>query len=56
MQGLFERKLEKISKEIFEKYPSALSDLIGTRHGVYALYDEDKLYYVGKASDLKQKD
>lgn len=55
MRGLFERKLEKISKEIFEKYPSALSDLIGTSHGVYALYDEDKLYYVGKASDLKRR-
>ena len=55
MRGLFNRKLEKVSKEIFERFPSALSDLVGTSHGVYALYDEDKLYYVGKASDLKRR-
>ena len=52
MRGLFNRKLEKVSKE---RFPSALSDLVGTSHGVYALYDEDKLYYVGKASDLKRR-
>ena len=55
MVGLFKRKLEKVSKEIFEKYPDALSELEGISHGVYALYDENELYYVGKTSDLKRR-
>ncbi len=55
MRSLFSKKLEKISKDIFNKYPEALSKLIGSNHGVYALYDENELYYVGKASDLKRR-
>ena len=55
MRGLFNRKLEKVSKEIFEKYHGALSELVGTSHGVYALYNENELYYVGKTSDLKRR-
>ena len=55
MKSLFSKKLEKISKDIFKKYPEELSDLIGSSHGVYALYDENELYYVGRASDLKRR-
>lgn len=53
--GLFTHKLEKVSRVIFEKYAKQLSELIGKKHGVYALYDEDDLYYVGKAVDLKRR-
>ncbi len=52
---LFSRKLEKVSREIFERYSQELSKLVGTSHGVYALYDEHKLYYIGKASNLKRR-
>jgi len=55
MSNLFSRKLEKVSREIFERYSRALSKLVGSSYGVYALYDENALYYVGKASDLKQR-
>jgi len=55
MKNLFSRKLEKISREIFERYSEELSELIGSSHGVYALYDENELYYIGKASDLKRR-
>ena len=55
MSKLFSRKLEKISREIFERYSKALSELVGSSHGVYALYDENELYYVGKTSDLKRR-
>ena len=55
MKKLFSRKLEKVSREIFEEFPKALSALIGKSHGIYALYDENELYYVGKASNLKNR-
>jgi hypothetical protein len=53
--GLFTHKLERVSRTIFEKYTKQLTDLIDKKHGVYALYDEDELYYVGKAIDLKRR-
>ena len=55
MKKLFSRKLERVSKEIFVRYSEELSDLVGTSNGVYALYDKNELYYVGKASDLKRR-
>lgn len=55
MKSLFTDKLERVSRDIFEKFPMEIAQLIGQKHGVYALYDEDILYYVGKASDLKRR-
>ncbi|MBC6415054.1 MAG: GIY-YIG nuclease family protein [Bdellovibrionales bacterium] len=55
MKKLFSRKIEKVSRKIFEKYQKALSKLIGTSQGVYALYNNNELYYVGKASNLKRR-
>ena len=47
-------KLEKMSKKIFsgKEYKKIINKRIGNRSGVYALYDDKELYYVGRASDL----
>ncbi len=55
MEKIITEKIEAISKDIFLKFPKQISELVGGRHGVYALYDEDELYYVGKAVDLKRR-
>ena len=53
--AIFTHKIEMVSKSIFERYSKELTDLTGNKHGVYALYDENELYYVGKAVDLKRR-
>jgi hypothetical protein len=54
-RDLITHRLEKISKDVFEKYSSQITQIIGDKTGVYALYDEEDLYYVGKATDLKRR-
>ncbi len=49
------QKLEGISKKIFERYKKKVILYIGNKPGVYALYDEKELYYVGRASDLAKR-
>lgn len=49
------KKLEGVSKQIFNNYHRQITELIGSSHGIYALYDESELYYVGKSSDLKNR-
>ena len=49
------KKIESISKNIFEKFKEPISKLVKGKHGVYALYDESELYYVGKAIDLERR-
>jgi len=49
------QKLEGISKKIFERYKKKVIQYIGNKPGVYALYDEKELYYVGRASDLVKR-
>jgi hypothetical protein len=49
------RFLERISSALFSEYPKELTSLIGTQHGVYALYKKDHLYYVGKATNLRTR-
>src|SRR5512145_2346885 len=44
--------LERISWRVLEDYPEIVADLIRRRAGVYALYRQDRLYYVGLASNL----
>jgi len=53
--SLITHRLEKISKDIFEKYSHQITQIIKNNKGVYALYDDDDLYYVGKAIDLKRR-
>ncbi|MBT3192989.1 MAG: GIY-YIG nuclease family protein [Verrucomicrobia bacterium] len=47
--------LEKISSKAFADYPKQITDLIGKKHGIYALYKNDRLYYVGLATNLKRR-
>ena len=42
--------LERISWRVLEAYPEIISDMIRRRVGVYALYKQERLHYVGLAS------
>ena len=44
---LVSQHLENISRTALEKYQELLKEYVKGRHGVYALYSEDHLYYVG---------
>ena len=49
----FIKKLEGVPKIIFEKkYREIIKKELAKKSGVYALYNKDKLYYVGRASGL----
>ncbi|NQT23327.1 MAG: DUF2924 domain-containing protein [Candidatus Omnitrophica bacterium] len=45
--------LENVSKEVFKKHAELITKLIGRCPGVYALYDDMGLYYVGRSTNLK---
>lgn len=47
--------LEGVSRELLSLYPTLITDVVGSRNGIYALYKGDKLYYVGLAKDLNQR-
>jgi hypothetical protein len=47
--------LERVSSKVFSDYSRQLTDLVRRRHGVYALYKGDRLYYVGLASNLRNR-
>ena len=47
--------LENISRQALEKYQHIIKQYVRYRHGVYALYRRDKLYYVGLASNLRTR-
>jgi len=48
-------KLEMVSKEAFRQHYDLVTKLIGNSPGVYALYDDNELYYVGKSVDLRTR-
>lgn len=48
-------RLEMVSKDVFKQYFSQITDLIGDSPGVYALYDDEVLYYVGKSNELRKR-
>jgi hypothetical protein len=54
-QLLVTNKLEMVSKEVFRQHFDLITDLIGDSPGVYALYDDSSLYYVGKSTDLRKR-
>lgn len=47
--------LENISRTALEKYQTLLKEFVKGRHGVYALYRKGHLYYVGLASNLRNR-
>lgn len=52
---LVSQHLEKISRKALEKYQGILKEYVKGRHGVYALFRKGKLYYVGLASNLRNR-
>lgn len=46
------RYLEKVSRKALEEYQHILWTHVRGRNGLYALYQDDRLYYVGLATDL----
>lgn len=48
-------RLEMVSKDVFRQHYGLITELIGDSPGVYALYDENELYYVGKSTDLRKR-
>jgi hypothetical protein len=44
--------LEDISIQAFEHHPDELNKVIGEAGGIYGLYKNDRLYYVGLATNL----
>ena len=47
--------IEGLSSEALETYAPIIRDFVGRRHGVYALYRREKLYYVGLATNLRRR-
>ncbi|GAH92224.1 unnamed protein product, partial [marine sediment metagenome] len=47
--------MENVSKLVFKKHYNLITELIGNSPGVYALYDDRDLYYVGKSTDLRKR-
>jgi hypothetical protein len=47
--------LEKVSSAIFDKYRKVITDMTMGEQGLYALYRKNKLYYLGLASNLRNR-
>jgi len=54
-RGLVVGHLERISSSAFDEYNKVITDLIAGSGGIYALYRNNQLYYVGLAGDLKRR-
>jgi hypothetical protein len=47
--------MEGVSRQVLEKYQRAIRAYVRRRHGIYALYRKNRLYYVGLASNLRAR-
>src|SRR5579872_5031341 len=47
--------LENISRDALEEYQGIIKKYVRHRQGVYALYRRGKLYYIGLATNLKNR-
>lgn len=45
--------IEHVSSKIFSDYSNQLTEFVAKKHGIYALYKGNHLYYVGLASNLR---
>jgi Restriction Enzyme Adenine Methylase Associated/GIY-YIG catalytic domain len=54
-KALITESIEFVSSELFINYSDTITELIGRSAGIYALYKENKLYYVGRAVHLKRR-
>jgi hypothetical protein len=52
---LVSQLLENIAGAALDRYQRLIREYVRKRHGVYALYRRDKLYYVGLASNLRNR-
>ncbi|MBT3199633.1 MAG: GIY-YIG nuclease family protein [Phycisphaerales bacterium] len=53
--GLVLGHLERISSAVFDKYKQVITEMVGGRNGIYALYRNKRLYYVGLATNFKSR-
>lgn len=54
-RSLVVQRLENVSKALFRRYYGLITELVGSSPGIYALYDENELYYVGRSIDLRKR-
>ena len=52
---LVSQHMEGIAAKALEEYPDIIREYIRGRHGIYALYKGERLYYVGLASNLRRR-
>lgn len=54
-RSLVINRLENVSKDVFKQYFPLITELVGDSPGIYALYDDRDLYYVGKSTELRKR-
>ncbi len=54
-QSLVSQYLENVSRKALEEYQDVVRNYVRGRHGIYVLYRRDRLYYVGLASNLRNR-
>jgi hypothetical protein len=52
---LVSEHLENVSGDLLRRHRAAISAFVRGRHGIYALYRDERLYYVGLASNLRSR-
>src|SRR5512135_2518472 len=52
---LFCQHLENISGAALEEHSGVIRRLFSRRHGIYALYRKNRVYYVGLATNLRNR-
>jgi hypothetical protein len=52
---LVREHMEGVSARTLEEYATNINEYIRGRHGIYALYKGDRLYYVGLAGNLRAR-
>ncbi len=52
---LVSQHLENVSREALENYQDIIKKYVRGRQGIYALYRRGRLYYVGLATNLRNR-